>query len=86
VEFAVLPMIVIAFLMLSIPAFADVNSNITGRIDQYKENLYDELPEFTGRLDNLSEYRYEDLEELQDAVNQTLNISGITFFDSGKNK
>lgn len=85
VEFAVLPMIVIAFLMLSIPAFAQVNSNITGRIDMYKENLYDELPEFTGRLDNLYEYRYEDLEELQDAVNQTLNLSGITFFDSGKN-
>lgn len=87
VEFAVLPMIVIAFLMLSIPAFAQVNNNITGRIDQYKENLYEELPdEFTGSLKNLSEYRYEDLEELQDAVNQTLNLSGVTFFDSGKNK
>ncbi|MBN2331459.1 MAG: UbiA family prenyltransferase [Candidatus Aenigmarchaeota archaeon] len=86
VEFAVLPMIVIAFLMLSIPAFASFNSNITGRIDQYKENIYEELPDLTHSLMNLSEYRYEDLEELQDAVNQTLNLSGITFFNPGKNK
>ncbi len=89
VEFAILPMIVIAFLMLSIPAVAQVNNNITVRIDEYKENIYEELPSgVADSLKNLSASRYEDLEEFQDAVNQSLNISGLGFFElePGNNK
>jgi hypothetical protein len=87
VEFAILPMIVIAFLMLSIPSLAQVNNNITVRIDEYKENIYQELPgDVADSLKNLSESSYENLEDFQDAVNQSLNLSNLGFFEPGKNK
>jgi 4-hydroxybenzoate polyprenyltransferase len=87
VEFTILPMIVIAFLLLSIPTIAQANNNITSTIDHYKEDIYQELPEgVADRLRNLSEPSYASLEEFQDAVNQSLNISSLTIFESANNK
>lgn len=78
VEFTVLPMIVIAFVLLSVPSIAHANNNITHTIDQYKSDIYHQLPEdVAGGIRNLTEPRYGSLEEFQDAINQTLNISTI---------
>jgi len=87
VEFAILPMIVLAFLMLSIPPIAQANSNITSTIDQYKQSVYQELPDSVADgLKNLSESRYETLEEVQDAINQSLNLTALNFLESGNDK
>lgn len=87
VEFAILPMIVLAFLMLSIPPIAQANSNITSTIGQYKQIVYQELPgSVADGLKNLSESRYETLEEVQDAINQSLNLTALNFLESGNDK
>jgi len=37
-------------------------------------------------LKNLSESRYETLEEVQDAINQSLNLTALNFLESGNDK
>jgi membrane protein implicated in regulation of membrane protease activity len=83
VEFAILPLVLVSFMLLSIPTFAQANENITGTIGVYEKQVYQNLP--TGMahtLDDFKEPRYSSLEDLQSAINQSLNISSIAIFEN----
>ena len=83
IEFVILPIIIIAFLLLSFPLIAQANSNITATIDKYKESVYRELPgDVAEGLKNLTESPYESLGDVQDAINMTINLSELTVFES----
>lgn len=83
IEFIILPIIIIAFLLLSFPLIAQANSNITATIDQYKESVYRKLPgDVAEGLKNLTESPYESLDDIQDIMNMTINLSELTIFES----
>jgi hypothetical protein len=85
VEFTILPIILIAFLLLTIPSIAEANNNITYTLDCYKESICRDLPpELVDRLKNLSEPRYGSLEELQNAINKSLSPGALKIFETGK--
>ena len=86
VEYAVLPMIVMSFLILSIPTVAHANNNITVTIDQYKQSVYEELPD--GMVEGIKNLTpgYTSLDELQEAINNSLNLSTLKFLEAGKDK
>jgi hypothetical protein len=82
VEFVLLPVFLLAFLMLSVPQIAQANEKIAGTIDSYKESVYHELPEDIAEgLRNLTEPQYETLEDLHGAINETLGLSGLGFLE-----
>ncbi len=84
-ELFMLPVFVIAFLMLTIPPIAEANDNITITIDQYKQDIYRNLPDSVAEnLKNLTEPRYASLEELQEAINSSINLSGLGIFEPPK--
>ena len=79
-ELIILPLVIVAFLLLSIPFVETVNDELTDTIGEYKETVYKELPEdvVTG-IENLSKPAYESLDEIQDEVlNITINLSNIS--------
>jgi len=83
IEFIILPVVIIAFLLLSFPLVEQANTNITATIDQYKETVYKELPgDMADGLKNLSESPYDSLDDVQAAVNKSVNLSEITIFNS----
>ena len=80
VEFVILPLVIIAFLALTIPFIGQANTELTEHIGEYKETVYKKLPNdvVTG-LRNLSEPTYDSLEEVQDKVlNISMNLSNLT--------
>jgi len=90
VEFAILPIILVAFLMLAVPPIAQANGNISVTIDTYRDSVYHSLPEGVAEnVKGFGEPRYASLDELQKAINSTVNISmfsAIGFFLQGNNK
>jgi 4-hydroxybenzoate polyprenyltransferase len=65
VEFILLPIFLLAFLMLSVPQIAQANANITETIDQYMEDFYSQLPEDMSQgLRDLTEPQYESLDDM----------------------
>ncbi len=84
VEFVILPLVIIAFLALTIPFVEQANTELTEHIGEYRETVYNKLPEgvATG-LRNLSEPTYESLEEFEEKVlNISINLSNITVLPS----
>ena len=85
VEFAILPFVLISFMLLSIPTFAQANENITGTMGVYENQVYQNLPTGVAHtLDDFREPRYSSLEDLQSAINQSLTMSSVTIFENGK--
>ncbi len=79
IEFIILPAVIVAFLLMSIPFVEQVNTNITHTIDEYKETVYKELPEDVAKgIKNLTESPYESLDEMHEAINQSINLTEIT--------
>jgi hypothetical protein len=82
-EFIILPIFVISFLMLGVPAVAQVNYEITCTIDQYKYGIYNSLPEDVAEgLNEMTEPKFSTLEELQAAINKSLNDTFTSMFGS----
>ncbi len=83
IEFIILPLVILAFLMLTIPFVGQVNTDLTEHIDDYKETVYKKLPEdVAAGIKNLSEPAYDSLEDVQeDVINISMNLSKLT--DSG---
>ncbi len=74
IEFIIMPAMIMAFLIISIPFAAQANANLTEKIGEYKDTVYKELPEnMAETLDNLSEPRYSSLDEIEDAINRSVN-------------
>jgi hypothetical protein len=84
VEFVILPLVIIAFLMLTIPPVGQANTDLTEHIGEYRETVYKKLPEDVAEgLKNLSEPAYESLEDVQQNVmNISTNLSALTGLDS----
>jgi 4-hydroxybenzoate polyprenyltransferase len=84
IEFVILPLVIIAFLMLTIPFVNQANAELTDTIGEYRETVYRKLPDdvVTG-LKNLSEPTYESLDDVQeDVMNITVNLSSLTILES----
>ncbi|MFH0956577.1 MAG: UbiA prenyltransferase family protein [Candidatus Aenigmatarchaeota archaeon] len=83
-EFIIFPTVIAVFLLLSIPAVAYANSQLTDKIGDYKETVYKELPKDVAQtIRNLSEPAYDSLDEVGKAINVSINISELQLFDSG---
>jgi hypothetical protein len=86
-EFIIFPMVIAVFLVLSIPAVAYANNQLTHKIGDYRETVYKELPKDVAQtIRNLSEPAYDSLDEVSDAINISINISELEIFDSDANK
>ncbi|UCD03007.1 MAG: UbiA prenyltransferase family protein [Candidatus Aenigmatarchaeota archaeon] len=88
IEFVILPLVIIAFLLLSVPFVDQANAELTETIGEYKETVYKKLPDdvVTG-LENLSKPAYESLDDVQeDVINITVNLSTLTAPGSSTNK
>jgi hypothetical protein len=82
-EFVIFPMVIAVFLVLSIPAVANANSQLTDKIGDYRETVYKELPEDVAQtIRNLSEPAYDSLDDVGEAINISINISELEIFDS----
>lgn len=75
-EFVIMPAMIVAFLLISIPMISQINTHIGEKITNYKDTVYKELPEGVGRaLDNLSEPKYKSVKEVGEVLNRSLNLS-----------
>jgi 4-hydroxybenzoate polyprenyltransferase len=84
VEFIIMPAVIAAFLLVSIPIAAEANQDIAAKIDHYKDTVYKKLPEDVAEgIKNLSEPPYESLEDVVDAINRSVNLSGLVIDGSG---
>ena len=82
-EFIIFPMVIAVFLLLSIPAVAYANSQLSDKIDHYKSTVYKELPDDVAEtLKNLSEPAYDSLDDVGEAINRSLNMSELDLFDT----
>jgi len=83
VEFAILPLILVAFLMLAVQPIAEANDNLTATICACKESIYQNLPEGIAEdLSGLEEPMYSSLDEFQ----EVMNLSSAGFLAAPKNK
>jgi len=86
VEFMILPLFIVAFLLLGIPTVAQANENITATICKYKQDVYHTLPDnVADDLESMEKPRYGSLDDFQQAINESMNIS-LVFFPPGNNK
>jgi len=75
VEFIVLPIVLIAFLLLGVPQVAEANEGISTKLCEYKTDIYKNLPESVAeRLKGIDEPKYHSLEEFREAVNDSLML------------
>jgi len=82
IEYLLLPVVIISFMILSIPIIAQANENIISTIDKYEENLMEEIPDtITQPIENITSElnKYEKLEDIENEIKEGLdNITNIS--------
>jgi hypothetical protein len=81
IEYLLLPIVIISFIVLSVPVVGKANESIADMIDKYKEKIADEVPEsITEPIDNITNElkKYGTLEDIEEKVKEGLeNMSEI---------
>jgi 4-hydroxybenzoate polyprenyltransferase len=75
IEYLLLPLVIICFLMLNIPIIAEANEQIADNIDSYTEKISEEIPDsIVNPLKNISEKfeKYKSLDDIEREINSSL--------------
>ncbi|MCK5017451.1 MAG: UbiA prenyltransferase family protein [Candidatus Peribacteraceae bacterium] len=78
-EYMLLPVVILSFLILTIPAVGLLNSQMADTIDVYTDVIVEEIPDaITGHVDNLTDKlkEYETLEDIENKIKE--DIENIT--------
>ena len=82
IEYLLLPVVIISFLVLTIPFVAQANQEIASKIDTYAEDIIQEIPEdIKEPIENITDElkKYESLEDIEKDIKEGFeNITNIT--------
>lgn len=73
IEYILLPVIIISFVVLTIPVVGQANEKMASQINLYTEDLMDEMPEtITEPIENLTDElkKYEKLEDIEEEIKE----------------
>jgi len=73
IEYLLLPVVIISFIVLAIPVVGQANEEIANTIDTYKKGLIEEIPEtITEPIDNLTDElkKYKTLDDIEEEIKE----------------
>ncbi|MEE9323354.1 MAG: UbiA family prenyltransferase [Candidatus Aenigmarchaeota archaeon] len=73
IEYLLLPIVIVSFMVLTVPVIGQANENMASTIDDYTEDLMKEMPEtITEPIDNLTDElkKYETLEDIEEGIKE----------------